>query len=267
MRWKFVFENSSVYSCCWCCHVRIATIIFGILWLLVQVALVSLFAAVVLRCSIYDECPLPGLLDDEATTNAVGLPDSDWNGLMKKLRNSNEDDKFAAALIVGGSICVTLMLIYGVAKGRPGYMMPFMGLQVFIFCLSSLTVVSYLSDVPYIKRLVAELPPSVVKDYVMSIDSDYLVLLMVLTSVGILVVQAYFMGIVWSCYKYVNQAERSARLGTHLRSYDPDMITSSEDVEVLLPPKYEEVIAMPAGTNPAPPPMYTPNYIPNYTPN
>lgn len=43
------------------------------------------------------------------------------------------------------------------SKGRPGYMMPFMGLQVFIFCLSSLTVVSYLSDVPYIKRFVVDL--------------------------------------------------------------------------------------------------------------
>lgn len=258
MRWKLVFENSSVYSCCWCCHIRAATILFGILWLLVQIAAVSLLAIVVMRCSVYEDCPVSSLLD-ETTTNANGLPDTDWSKLMKKLRNSNEDDRFAAALIVGGSICVTIMLIYGAAKGRPGYMMPFMGLQVFIFCLSSLTVVSYLSDVPYIKRFVVDLPPSTMKDYLMGIDSDYLVLGLVLSSVGILVVQAYFMGIVWSCYKYVNQAEQSVRIGNNFRSYDSDMISSSEDVEVLLPPKYEEVIAVPAaGTSPAPP-AYTPN--------
>lgn len=50
-----------------------------------------------------------------------------------------------------------LMSVIYVFQGRPGYMMPFMGLQVFIFCLSSLTVVSYLSDVPYIKRVLADL--------------------------------------------------------------------------------------------------------------
>lgn len=259
MRWKLAFENSGIYSCCWCCHVRVATILFGIVWLMIQIALVSLFAVVVTRCSVYEDCPLPGLLEDGATTDTVGLhPDTDWNQLMKRLRNSNEDDKFAAALIVGGSVCLTLMLIYGAAMGRPGYMMPFMGLQVFIFCLSSLTVVSYLSDVPYIKRVLADLPPSTVIDYVLSVDSDYIVLIMVLISVGILIVQAYFMGIVWSCYKFVNQAERTVHHGNNLRSYDSDMISSSEDVEVLLPPKYEEIVAVPAGTSPAPP-AYTPN--------
>lgn len=259
MRWKFVFENSGMYSCCWCLHVRTGTVVFGILWLLVQVALVSLSALLVLQCSVYERCPLPGLIDVPESTDVVGTTEPEWNGLMKKLRNCNDDDKFAAALIVGGSIGVTLMLIYGAMKGRPGYMMPFMGLQVFVFCLSSLTVVSYLSDVPYIKRFVAGLPPSAFRDYVMSVDSDYLTLTLVLLSVGILVVQAYLMGIVWSCYKYFNQPERCIGQGSLLRSYDSnDMITSSEDVEVLLPPKYEEVIAMPVGTNPAPP-AYTPN--------
>lgn len=253
MRWKFVFENSGMYSCCWCFHVRTGTILFGILWLLVQVALVGLSAVVVLQCSVYERCPLPGLVDVPEPTDVIATTEPEWNGLMKKLKNCNDDDKFAAALVVGGSIGVTLMLIYGALKGRPGYMMPFMGLQVFVFCLSSLTVVSYLSDVPYIKRFVAGLPPSAFKDYVLGIDSDYLTLAMVLLSVGLLVVQAYLMGIVWSCYKYFNQPDRSI-----LRSYDSDMITSSEDVEGLLPPKYEEVIAMPVGTNPAPP-AYTAN--------
>jgi hypothetical protein len=92
----------------------------------------------------------------------------------------------------------------------------------------------------------------------LGIDSDYLTLALVLLSVGLLVVQAYLMGIVWSCYKFFNQPDRSIGQGSLLRSYDNDMINSSEDVEVLLPPKYEEVIAMPVGTNPAPP-AYSPN--------
>lgn len=40
------------------------------------------------------------------------------------------------------------------------------------------------------------------------------------------------MGIVWSCYKYFNQPERCIGHGSLLRSYDNDMVTSSEDVEV-----------------------------------
>lgn len=256
MRWKILFEKSDVYSCCWCCHVRTGTVVFGILWLAIQVAILSLTAVVVIRCNVYDQCLLSDLVDETPTT-ATGIPESGWNELMKKLRNCDEDDKFASALMLGGSISVTLMLIYGATKGRPGYMMPFMGLQVFVFCLSGLTILSYLSDATYIKHFVAGMPPSKLKDFVLSIETDYLTLFIVLSSVGFLVVQAFIMGIVWSCYKYLNQPERGVNQAAVLRSYDSDMIMNSEDVEVLLPPKYEEVIAMPVGTNA--PPAYSPN--------
>lgn len=66
---------------------------------MIQIALVSLFAVVVTRCSVFEDCQLPGLLEDEGTTNAVGLqPDTNWNQLMKRLRNSNEG-KFIAKLM------------------------------------------------------------------------------------------------------------------------------------------------------------------------
>lgn len=75
-----------------------------------------------------------------------------------------------------------VMSIIYVFQGRPGYMMPFMGLQVFIFCLSSLTVVSYLSDVPYIKRVLADLVSNAYP------ESRYLIILLSLllnTSIGL----------------------------------------------------------------------------------
>lgn len=79
---------------------------------MIQIALVSLFAVVVTRCSVYEDCPLPGLLEDGATTDAVGLqPDTDWNQLMKRLRNSNEGKSIARLMVSNLQIMDTLPMM------------------------------------------------------------------------------------------------------------------------------------------------------------
>src|SRR6218665_2876031 len=57
---------------------------------LVQVALVSLSALLVLQCSVYERCPLSGLIDVPESTEVLGTTEPAWNGLMKKLRDCTD---------------------------------------------------------------------------------------------------------------------------------------------------------------------------------
>ena len=62
------------------------------------------------------------------------------------------EDKAVGVAVACSSLAITIMLIYGTARGRPGYIMPFFCLQAFDFCISCLTVVGYLSYMPDIKQ-------------------------------------------------------------------------------------------------------------------
>jgi len=159
-----------------------------------------------------------------------------------------------------GCILASLMLIHGVTKGRPGYLMPYMGLQVFAFCISCLIVFTCFSYAPDVKRGIAAKPDSMpLKSYLMNIDNDRLMLSIIMFSVLLLVFQAYFMAVVWSCYKYLSQTPQEATHGRR-RPTEEDL-RNPEDAELLLPPKYEDIVSEPeptgqTQTEPAPPPYH-----------
>jgi lysosomal-associated transmembrane protein len=154
------------------------------------------------------------------------------------------------------------MLVYGAIKCRPGYLMPFFCLQVFDFCVSCLTVVGYFSYIPDIKRWIAAQEYLPWKEALLAVDNDWLMLMAVMFFVLVLTLKAYFIGIVWSCYKYLSTYERTITRGV-LRTYSGEQ--TGEDTEMLLPPKYEDVIAMPLEEEPEPvqeqppPPPYSAN--------
>jgi lysosomal-associated transmembrane protein len=187
---------------------------------------------------------------DETFDGTSVVPDTRAWWLTRK--NWTDDDKFVAVLLAGGCILATIMLIFGAIKGRPGHMVPFMGLQVFDFCITSLTVISYFSYVPDVKRWIDAQTGFPLKDKLMSLEADWLMLAIVLASVTILVIKAYLIGIVWSCYKYLCQQQRSLR-----SAYAGEVFGHNEDAEILLPPKYEDVAQLTYNENQAPPPPYS----------
>jgi hypothetical protein len=179
------------------------------------------------------------------------------------------DDKFLMFLILLGYIATTVVLLIGVIKKRPGYLMPYMSVQVFVFCLSCLFVFTFFSYLHTLKIHIAKQPDTMpFKSCLLGMKDDHLVLSVILLSVLLLVAQAYMMAVVWSCYKYLSQAENEMR-SSRRRLLDDEM-PNPEDSELLLPPKYEDIISArgdepTAGDNgsennvPAPPPYVTTN--------
>ncbi|KAK2186925.1 hypothetical protein NP493_182g02032 [Ridgeia piscesae] len=256
MRTKFVRDDPNAYRCCLCCHVRTGTVFLGV------VNLLLLFGAVVLHPKLQESFSV------QVETNSSGkvpTPTDDvynWDGNNRNWRRGGcteiSQDKFICMLLVLSSFVITLMLIYGALQGRQAYLMPFFCVQVFDFCMSCLTAVGYFSYLPNIKKWISaqhNLPPDT-KAQLLSMDDDMLMMLVVLAFLLVLTIKAYLIGVVWACYKYLAQY--------HMTSTDPSLSSydSVNPGQVVLPPKYEDAIAMePHQVEPQqnPPPPYTAN--------
>jgi hypothetical protein len=181
--------------------------------------------------------------DDRALTSDLVTGDGDVTMFNPKVDLFNSEDKLFFFVMILCCIASAVLLIHGVIKSRPGYMMPFMGLQVFDFCATGLLVFTFFSYIPNLKHWITELPDSFpYKSCLMAADTDRLMLSIVLTAVALLVFKAYLMGMVWSCYKYLTQLNTT---NAHRRLDDEDVARNPEDSELLLPPKYEDIVNEP----------------------
>lgn len=171
--------------------------------------------------------------------------------------------------------------------------MPFFCLQAFDFCISCLTAVGYLSYMPDIKTWLKNQPDVPYKASLMSLPPQTLDCLAVGFFFFVVFAKAYFLGVVWSTYKYlasklspteasndllaslyypmlttsVSSAAQShsSRSGSSSRTYIVDEPESEDQMEQgapLLPPKYEDAIKAPKEeeslSSVPPPPPYTP---------
>lgn len=188
-----------------------------------------------------------------AFDNNLSVKDTYCYQFVRERKWTNED-RFVGLLLTMGSFFVSVLLVYGAVKGHAWYLMPFFCLQVFDFSVSCLTVVGYFSYLPDLKHCLAIQSWIPYKDRLMSMDGDWLMMLAILIFVLILSLKAYFLGVVWACYKYLCMNSVRGLSRSNGRQYET---SGGEDAEMLLPPKYEDAVRM---TQEQPPP---PPYFPN----
>jgi len=167
-------------------------------------------------------------------------------------RTVNRQDMNVGVVVTFCTFAITLLMVYGAVKGKPSYLMPFFCLQVFDFCIFSLTAVGYLCYLPNVHRLVAENPNTPFQKELLRLNPQCLSLLILFTFIAAMMVKAYFIGVVWSCYKYLSLRMISAQRTIHY--IDPNS-------ESLLPdlPDYETAVGDPrfyVKRFPTPPPSY-----------
>jgi lysosomal-associated transmembrane protein len=190
----------------------------------------------------------PVNLGDEEQDDDRPLIGDPERPMFKTFDTMNSDDKLFSFVTLVCCVVSSVLLIHGAIKGRPGYMVPFMGLQVFSFCATGLLVFTSFSYITNTKHWIAQLPDTFpYKAVLMSANPDHVMLSIVLASVSILVVKAYLIGMVWSCYKFLTQQNT---LNARRRSTEQDSTHNAEDAEMLLPPKYEDVVLMSADAVP-----------------
>jgi len=242
-------EDPNEYRCCLCFHVRTGTVLLGMWHLVMQMMVLTMFAIMALHPEYLQESPNVSSTV-KVYMNSFDRTDDgvDVNWFQKKQWSS--DDRSVGCLISVCTLVLTLMLIYGALKGRPGYLMPFFCLQVFDFCITCLSVVAYFSYMPNVKEWIKQQDNLPMQEEFLKCG-EWLMLLVILVFVLIMTLKAYFIGVVWACYKYLCR-----------RSVECTMTLDQEanDQEMLLPPKYEDAIkysAEPAHVDLPPPPPYT----------
>lgn len=236
-------ERRDDWKCCFCCHVRTATIFLGIWHLLLHMLTLSVVAVVIRHPEMVTEPTAPALptpLSSELGNYPANYSPNSYGKFLA--RNPGESQRLNVSIVViFSTFVITLLMVYGAIKGKPSYLMPFFCLQLFDFCVTSLTALTYLCYLPDMHRIVAESPRVPMQAQLLQLSPESLALIVLFTFVTAMLLKAYFIGVVWSCYKYLSLRLISAQRTLHL--IEPE---SAQD----LLPDYDTAVKFP----PPPPP-------------
>ncbi|XP_064487232.1 lysosomal-associated transmembrane protein 4A-like isoform X2 [Ornithodoros turicata] len=266
MRRKSDLLSHSSFRCCFCCHVRTGTVILGIWHLILHVLALAILVSMLLRPELFHKLygnnasggtsVATKTSDDFSSSISVRFHPGVYNHELPdispgaSLSNIRDQDVHVALAITFCTGIITLLLLYGAIWGHANYLMPFFCLQVFDFILSTLTVVGYFSYLPDVRRLVENSRDLPLQRELLRLDPQWLCTVVMLGFLTCMLLKAYVMGMVWSCYRYLK-----------IRQEDAVMDLES-DSEALLPPDYETATKMPAYLPVYAPPPYAPTAHP-----
>lgn len=200
----------------------------------------------------------------DGSTNAAASDFSISLGNLITTHRLNTDEVNVALFITLCTFVVTLLLVYGAFRGQPSHLMPFFFLQVFDFCISSMTMIGYLSYLPNIRQLIRETPAFPFQQQLLAMNTKCLTFFAMLIFITTLMAKAYCISIVWRCYKFlmlkaqagrsvlrylggvsgpVDQESQTLVMGQDLPDYDTAMAD----------PQYRKKLS---GMFPEPPPSY-----------
>ncbi|XP_038057698.1 lysosomal-associated transmembrane protein 4A-like [Patiria miniata] len=223
-------DSQSHPSCCFCLHVRTGSILIALWHMVGQVCAMLLIASMIIKGS------------DEGNTDKDG-------GSIFSIENQHDASDYCVGLvIVFCYFLITSMMIKGVAQYQSSYLLPFFCLQLFDFfitCLTAIGLMSYYPDYdyedtgkfPYNQEFMHWKERFPVNKF--DIDNQWFMLIALVLFLFIMMVKAYCIACVWSCYKYIAARE----IGDNVSSNNYAM-----DAEALLPklPNYDDAIKTPS---------------------
>ncbi|XP_064625671.1 lysosomal-associated transmembrane protein 4A-like [Lineus longissimus] len=242
-------NNPNMYRCCFCVHVRTGAILLGLWHMAMHLIVLSLFGVMMIHPEILQSNRTVAVTSDTVNIylNEYDKNDDAYMNWFQD-RKWTTEDKYVGLLITLCSFLLTALLVYGALKAKPGYLMPFFCLQVFDFCITCLSVVCYFSYMPNIKQWIREQDNLPFKEELLNFDAQWLMLIVIMVFVLLMSMKAYFIGVVWACYKYLSRRNIEQAVTTYMDG------EHGTDSEMLLPPKYEDAIKYPVQMSHLPPP-------------
>jgi hypothetical protein len=151
------------------------------------------------------------------------------------------------------------MLIYGIIKNRPSYLMPYFSIKVFQVVMGCLTTLGFYSCLPNVRLWIETHHFFPMKKELLLLENQTLELFVFSILLTSILVKLYVVIIVWYCYRYmvtiksfVNMGGSSTgAVGSNLTgnmagvySFNDSSVGYKIDDESLIsqPPKYEEII-------------------------
>ncbi|XP_076045516.1 uncharacterized protein LOC143027758 isoform X2 [Oratosquilla oratoria] len=298
VRWEAMRNNQDPWTCFLCCHVRIGTIFIGFWHMLLNLMALSLIAVVVVHPEMLGNQGLQADSSDQLTVEMTSHKYHDpelmavnctkepcilatqGDGHFSNAKNDfslsysvgnllsthrfNNDEVNVALFITLCTFVVTLLLVYGAFRGQPSHLMPFFFLQVFDFCILSMTMIGYLSYLPNVRQMIRETPVFPFQQQLLSMNGKCLTFFVMLIFITTLMAKAYCISIVWRCYKYlILQAQAGRSVLRYLSGVTGPVDQESQTLVMGQDlPDYDTAVADPqyrkklSGLFPEPPPSY-----------
>ncbi|XP_055694937.1 lysosomal-associated transmembrane protein 4B [Lutzomyia longipalpis] len=255
IRIKMGPSRNKEWSCCFGLHVRTATIIIGVWHLCLNLLALAVLAAIMRNPVMMQELE-NGYEDVTAVDNdAPALPtplskiDPPYAFRDHSLTYQNVD---MGSFVCICMVAITLMMIFGAIKGKPSHLLPFLCLQLFDFAITILTAAGYLCYLRSVHRLIAESHRFPWREELLKLTPQTLSIVVLLAFIGVVLMKAYAIGIVWRCYKYLTMRQHDLR--SMLPYIIPDVSHRQERDYSSLLPDYDEAISQ--SMKQAPPPSY-----------
>ncbi|CAG9102528.1 unnamed protein product [Plutella xylostella] len=231
---KLGSERSSEWRCCFCLHVRTGTILLGSWHLMLHLVALGFLAAVVRDPRLLEELQRDGDVGAAMPTplSNVEPPPSAYTQSNVPPRDHSliYHDVDMGALLTVCTLAITLMLIYGAARGKPAHLLPFFCLQIFDFAITVLTATGYLCYLRSIHHLVEETTKRVPwRAELLRLPAPALAMVVLSAFMAAVLLKGYCISIVWRCYKYLT-------MRVHMRESLTPFVISSEGVVSRAPP-------------------------------
>lgn len=260
--------NNKLWQCCICLHVRTATILLGMWHMILHVLALCIMTAILNNPSlIVNEMQPPRTMPTqihfsssssdldpffEFETENLKISNKllemgpthkpDYEILQKQMMQYT--DIQTSMLVTFCTMLMTLALVMGAVRGKPSLLMPFFCYQLFDFCLASLGALSYLATLPNVHRFVTESTNLPLKNVLLEMNPQCLSFILVFAFGLAMFVKAYFIRVVWTCYKFL--------VLKHTTRHSIHVIEAPYTSQNLLP-DYEDALKYQI---PLPPPSY-----------
>lgn len=251
---KLVERRKNEWRCLLCCHVRTGTIFLGLWHLILQLVALStcilfwnhpdfLTPIHMTKTSIIerDELPtalaernMPSIHMNSFSTDAPAIANFGQDDAIETTvgGSANNDNYYASyGMFIGRSLryeeincaiivllCtlfLTISMIYGAIKGKPKLLIPFFCLQVFDLFVTIFSALGYLCYLPDLHRIMIRTESEYIPSSVTSISPQYVSFIVILSLTVSIISKAYFVAVVWSCYKYLTLKQASAQPAIH----------------------------------------------------
>ncbi|XP_013185967.1 lysosomal-associated transmembrane protein 4A isoform X2 [Amyelois transitella] len=244
-------DRNSEWRCLFCLHVRTGTILLGTWHLMLHLVALGFLAAIVRDPRLLDELerdgsPIADWSDVGKPNNVMPTPLSNVEAPPSSYPQHSIQPR-DHGLIYLCTLTITLMLIYGAARGKPAHLLPFFCLQIFDFAITVLTATGYLCYLRSIHRLVAETRRVPWRAELLQLPAPALALVVLSAFLLAVLLKGYCINVVWRCYKYLTMRAHA------LQSLTPFVISSEGLVTAPAPPY----------SAPAPAPDYS-SLLPDY---
>jgi len=183
--------------------------------------------------------------DDMVEPTIGGIKGTRYSFGMFMGRPVNMDDLNYAVFLIFFTLIITISMIYGAIKGKPKMLIPFFCMQLFDLFVTILSAFGYLCYLPDFQRLMIRTESQYVSSSITSINPRFISFIVIFSLCITIISKGYFVGVVWSCYKYLTLKRSSAQPTIHY-------IESNFVVQNLLRPDYDFNMKK----FPPPPPSY-----------